>query len=329
MPLPFLAVPAIATAAYGLYKSGKATKDKIEANKINENAHNLIELATEIIEDQKKRTSYALESYGSKKLRAFNSVIEDFIQLFGQLKNIELVSSPELDKLQLGNDSNKVLDNLQNDYNMLMSSGLGVGAGLGGGAAIAFGAYNGTMLLASAGTGTAISTLSGAAATNATLAWLGGGTLAAGGAGVAGGLMVLGGLVAGPALAVFGLVVGNKAEQALSDAKSNRQMAQTNYDEAILACEKLKAVEEIVNMANRVFSNVTKNLRRSNKELKNIIDVSGTNFENFKDDEKKIVFKSVKYAQLLKAMIDTPILDENGNLVLSTEKKIQELESQI
>jgi len=329
MPLPFLAVPAIATAAYGLYKSGKATKDKIEANKINENAHNLIELATEIIEDQKKRTSYALESYGSKKLRAFNSVIEDFIQLFGQLKNIELVSSPELDKLQLGNDSNKLLDNLQNDYNMLMSSGLGVGAGLGGGAAIAFGAYNGTMLLASAGTGTAISTLSGAAATNATLAWLGGGTLAAGGAGVAGGLMVLGGLVAGPALAVFGLVVGNKAEQALSDAKSNRQMAQTNYDEAILASEKLKAVEEIVNLANRVFSNVTKNLRRSNKELKNIIDVSGTNFENFKDDEKKIVFKSVKYAQLLKAMIDTPILDENGNLVLSTEKKIQELESQI
>jgi len=246
MPLPFLAVPAIATAAYGLYKSGKATKDKIEANKINENAHNLIELATEIIEDQKKRTSYALESYGSKKLRAFNSVIEDFIQLFGQLKNIELVSSPELDKLQLGNDSNKLLDNLQNDYNMLMSSGLGVGAGLGGGAAIAFGAYNGTMLLASAGTGTAISTLSGAAATNATLAWLGGGTLAAGGAGVAGGLMVLGGLVAGPALAVFGLVVGNKAEQALSDAKSNRQMAQTNYDEAILASRNLKLLRKLL-----------------------------------------------------------------------------------
>lgn len=42
-----------------------------------------------------------------------------------------------------------------------------------------------------AGTGTAISTLSGAAATKATLAWLGGGTLAAGGFGVAGGAVVL------------------------------------------------------------------------------------------------------------------------------------------
>lgn len=45
-----------------------------------------------------------------------------------------------------------------------------------------------------AGTGTAISTLSGVAATRATLAVLGGGTLAAGGLGIAGGAVVLGGI---------------------------------------------------------------------------------------------------------------------------------------
>ena len=43
-----------------------------------------------------------------------------------------------------------------------------------------------------ASTGTAISSLSGAVATNATLAWLSGGTLAAGGLGIAGGAIVLG-----------------------------------------------------------------------------------------------------------------------------------------
>ena len=43
-----------------------------------------------------------------------------------------------------------------------------------------------------ASTGTAISSLSGVAARNATLAWLGGGTLAAGGLGIAGGAIVLG-----------------------------------------------------------------------------------------------------------------------------------------
>ncbi len=44
---------------------------------------------------------------------------------------------------------------------------------------------------ATASTGTAITTLSGAAATNATLAWFGGGSIAAGGSGVAGGAVVL------------------------------------------------------------------------------------------------------------------------------------------
>ena len=53
--------------------------------------------------------------------------------------------------------------------------------------------------LGTASTGTAISTLSGAALTKATLAWLGGGALAAGGLGVAGGVVVLGAIGVGGA----------------------------------------------------------------------------------------------------------------------------------
>jgi hypothetical protein len=60
--------------------------------------------------------------------------------------------------------------------------------------------------LATASTGTVISTLSGAAATNATLAWFGGGSLATGGLGMAGGTAVLGGLVAVPAIIIIGLI---------------------------------------------------------------------------------------------------------------------------
>lgn len=45
-----------------------------------------------------------------------------------------------------------------------------------------------------ASTGTAIATLSGAAATKATLASIGGGTLATGGLGVTGGALILGGI---------------------------------------------------------------------------------------------------------------------------------------
>ena len=63
-----------------------------------------------------------------------------------------------------------------------------------------------------ASTGTVISTLSGAAATNAALAWLGGGALAAGGGGMAAGEAFLalagpvGWAIAGVALLVSGLM---------------------------------------------------------------------------------------------------------------------------
>ena len=76
----------------------------------------------------------------------------------------------------------------------------GAGAGIAAGASVAFMAPTAAMWIATtfgtASTGTAISALSGAAATNAALAWLGGGALAAGGGGVAAGNALL--ALAGP-----------------------------------------------------------------------------------------------------------------------------------
>ena len=83
--------------------------------------------------------------------------------------------------------------------------------------------YGSAMTLASsvgvASTGTAISGLSGAAATNATLAWLGGGSLAAGGGGMALGSIVLGGITVGPALMFGGFVLAGEGEKALTKAR--------------------------------------------------------------------------------------------------------------
>lgn len=79
-------------------------------------------------------------------------------------------------------------------------SALGAGAGVATGAAIVSVAPTVAMWVATtfgtASTGTAISALSGAAATNAALAWLGGGALAAGGGGMAAGHAFL--ALAGP-----------------------------------------------------------------------------------------------------------------------------------
>jgi hypothetical protein len=61
--------------------------------------------------------------------------------------------------------------------------------------------------------------LGAAAAWNATLAWLGGGSLAAGGGGMALGTLVLGGITVGPALMIGGFVVAGQGEKALTKAR--------------------------------------------------------------------------------------------------------------
>lgn len=326
MPLPIiLGAAAAVTGLYGAYRGAKGVMDHSDASGINLDACSTVDEARSQVDMQRRATNDLLVDYGSRKLRSFNGVISGFLETFSRLKNVEFVNSGELDKLNLGDFSTQTLAGLHQDYQALKDAGLGLGAGLGGGAALAFGAYNGTMILASASTGTAISSLSGAAATNATLAWLGGGSLAAGGYGMAGGMMVLGGLVAGPALAIFGHIVGNKAEEALNNARSNMEKARTIQVDAKKLITELGAVEQVTSLANTTFSSITTRLRRSVHDLSRIIHDEGEDFSVFSPQSRETVFRTLKYAQLIKAMIDTPIFDEDGKLVISTQKRLQDI----
>ncbi len=96
-----------------------------------------------------------------------------------------------------------------------------------GGAMIGIGASAGTVVTivsslgVAASTGTAISSLSGAAATNAALAWLGGGTLAAGGGGVAAGTAIVSAVATGGAVvAIAGVgIIGKKVWDNLDESQ--------------------------------------------------------------------------------------------------------------
>lgn len=91
------------------------------------------------------------------------------------------------------------------------------------GTATAVGSWTVVSFVGTASTGTAIASLSGAAATNATLAWFGGGAIAAGGGGMAAGMMTLGGLVAVPLIAFSAWKTHSKAEEIL---KANQDVVQ-------------------------------------------------------------------------------------------------------
>ncbi|MDD2729035.1 hypothetical protein [Malikia sp.] len=330
MPVPIIfGVIAGGAAIYGAIKGVSGAIDHSNAKNINTEAQSTVDEANHKVEEQRKTTFNALEKYGKRKLSAFESVIADFLKSYKKLNNVEINQTHELDKLGIGDFSSQSLTGLSNDYQALQDAGLGLGAGLGGGAALAFGAYNGTMLLATAGTGTAISSLSGVAATNATLAWLGGGTLAAGGGGMALGTMVLGGIVAGPALAIFGHILGNKGEEALNNARSNMEQALSIRAAATLTVSKLQAIEKITSLASQTFQQITIQLRHSTDALTEVIETYGNDYRTFNQASQETVHRAVKFAQLAKAMIDTPILDKNGNMILATQKRIEELQAVI
>jgi len=134
-------------------------------------------------------------------------------------------------------------------------SGATAGAAVGGaaGAATAYAAFTAAVTWGSASTGVAISGLSGVAASNAALALLGGGSLAAGGAGVVGGAALLTGLVAGPAvlLALGGVVwAARRNRQQQVELKAKLEEAETQLD---AQARGVQAFTEIVSRAAEVL----------------------------------------------------------------------------
>jgi hypothetical protein len=153
--------------------------------------------------------------------------------------------------------------------------------------------------LGAASTGTAIGALSGAAASNATLAWLGGGTLATGGFGVAGGTAVLGGLVVGPAILVASFFAHAKAGKIENQVE--RHVSEMDVDEA----EKGKFLAALDAILARVRE-LKESTVRLMEELEHLLVVSNPEY----DQEAYLVAKT---AVALGLLLEVAILDKDGN----------------
>lgn len=218
MALPFILWGAAALlAGTGVVKGFGAMSDFDDAKNIGESACKRYEDAESSLQNSRNQTNSEFEALGKVKVSIFNNQINHLVTAIkksknasSKLKDFDVSISPD----ELKEMERLILTSLE------IERGLGTGAVTG--ALAAWGAYGSVGLLATASTGTAISTLSGVAATNATLAWLGGGALSAGGFGMAGGTLALGGIVLGPALAVGGFMLASKAEKALTQAHEYR-----------------------------------------------------------------------------------------------------------
>lgn len=315
MPLPLLFIGVgIASAALGVGKGVKAGIDMKDASDINKKAEKKVKRATRSLEAARKLSGVALENLGSKKLFVLDQSINNFVKTFEKIKNVELSESEglnELNKFKIDKASFSELKELGGYASSILQ---GTAGGALGGALTAFGAWGAATTFGAASTGTAIAGLSGAAATNATLAFFGGGSLAAGGLGIAGGTAILGGLVAGPALAVMGFVIGAKAS-------AQKDEAYSNLAEAKKIAEELKTAEDLCYGIRRrafMFYNLLIRLDAIFTpliyDMKNIIESKGEDFRKFSPDQKKTVAAAAAWAGTIKAVLDTPILDKDGKM---------------
>jgi len=281
------------------------------------------------LERARKASNAALESLGSKKLSMLDQNIARFVTSFEKLKNVHLEDSTgldELNKFRLDAQSAGELREMSGYASSILG---GTAAGAMGGALAGIGAYGAVMTFGAASTGTAIATLSGVAATNATLAFLGGGSLAVGGLGMAGGAMVLGGLVAGPALAIMGFIVGAKASENLDNAMSN-------YAEAEKIAEELKTVVVLCNGIRKRSQMFEQLLIRLDAlffplvcDMETIIDEKGDDWSSFSAEDKKTIAASASIAKVIKTVLDTPILTEEGKLTDESERVAGEVKTVI
>lgn len=320
MPLPLLFIGiAAVTGLTGAGKTVKAVVDNTNANKINTEANEEVDKSRTRLETQRTAVSQALEQLGEEKLYILTNSVTKFVKTFEKIKNIEFTSSVGLEELNKLNIDKKDFEELKELSNFALNAVGGVTVGVAGGGLTAFGAYGAAQTFAAASTGTAISSLSGAAATNATLAFFGGGSLATGGLGMAGGVMVLGGLVAGPALLVMGLITGAKSQQKLDQALINKAQAEEIKEALDLASDQCSAIRRRTYMFYNLLAHLDSFLFPLVWQLEDVIEKEGTDYRNYSDTAKKVVMAAATNAGSIKAVLDIPILTDDGALTPESE----------
>lgn len=172
--------------------------------------------------------------------------------------------------------------------------------------------------LATASTGTAISTLSGAAQMNAVLAWLGGGSLASGGGGIALGTAVLSGITygvtGGVALVTAGLIASKYFEKKLTEAKEY----EAEVDKACAQMDLAVAFMDKIEQRADELSDVTSRLAQRCNEALNMFEPFVSDFEPKHPVHIRAFQRAALFIKAMSELAKTPLLDNEGNLTESS-----------
>lgn len=260
-------------------------------------------------------TCRAMDFLGENEMRVL-SEFQAFSDLFERIKN-----RPEFADIKIGNIS---IPKFEGEEIRQASVGAAVlvgglsGATLGtaGGFAASGATSAAVIALGTASTGTAISTLSGAAATNATLAALGGGSLAAGGGGIALGSTILSAATLGVGLLVDGIIFSCTGSKLSDQADKAWEQMIDNEQKIKKICTYLFDLQRTAEKYNATLLRMRSLYQKQLDMMRKIIDSyhgEQINWQNLSAEEQLVIKNMVLIVGILYNMCKVQLVKKENN----------------
>lgn len=299
-------------------------QDRKEAIQIKDVAESEYNRAEEEYNREKAKLQKEITDFASIRLQSLKNEVGKFLSFLKDMNQKNKVKSYEiLNEIQIPQERVTELGSLEMTASKALGTtavagSLGSAAAIGTATAVPGVVTSAVMGFGSASTGIAISALHGAAATNATLAWLGGGAISAGGGGMAAGAATLSAITTATTVAATGavaiLTLGTMASlhysKKLTDAKEyekNAAIAKANMSKA-------EAFMDCVSMRVSELSKVTQDLVcRSNENLE-LLEPLAPDFEVNDEYYVKTFQKNGLLIKAIGELAQTPLFDAQGNL---------------
>ena len=280
--------------------------------------------------NKKKVLDEELEKAVAVYNKEYNTLSDTGIALFYQRKktidlidNVEfLINSianhpKEFDKKikeikVIKNNFKQICDFTKKELEQVQKSAFTAGVGVTGGLAVTSLAPSAAMWVATtfgtASTGTAISALSGAAANSAALAWLGGGSIAAGGAGVTGGQALLalagpiGWSIAGATLLTSIILLSNNKRKIDKEKKDEIEKIKNNTGKIV---EQSNSIKILLEENNALYVNIVKNYQKA-------LYIFNMDYTIMKEEDKFLLGSIVNETKAIAKSIEKGIVEDEG-----------------
>lgn len=278
-------------------------------------------------ENLKKELNVKLQDFGEYKIETLKKTLGQFLSFLkemeqkNKLKEYEILSEININIEEF----NKTFDFTIKASDAIKGTIKSTGLAIAGGTIAPQLAMNGVLAWGTASTGTAISSLSGAAATNAALAALGGGPIAAGGGGMAAGaalLSTVGFATGGITLAVCtGCIASAHFSKKLTEAIE----FENAVIEYITEIEKgWEAMDLIYKRIDELY-NLMQNLEKRIYETFELFEPLVSDF-NYKDIyQAKIFQKAGLLIKSISEIANAVLLNDEGNISNDTSKLIKKV----